>query len=206
MKLLRVMIAGGLGLGLVAGCATVHIYVTFPQEKIESAAESFLMDLESAAPSGGRGDSRLNRSLASLWRPAEVHAQTLSRDLRMDSPAIGQARVQMRERLDDLRRLKEEKRVGERRDGLLEVLRETDLDREALAAFRRLVREENRDRMNVYREIVRLNNMPAEQVEVVQKSFGAVYIRLARPGEMIEDEKEGWIEKKPDEEKAGAAD
>lgn len=200
-KRLVLCLAGALSLA-AAGCATVNIYVTFPQEKIESAAESFLMDLESHAPADGSSDRRegadgLARGF-SIWRPAPLQAQTLSAELRMDSPAISRARSGMSARLNVIGRLKDEGRVGESNEGLLETVVTAGLDRAALLELRRMVEEENRDRMTVYREIVRINSMPADQLATVQKSFAAAYRRLARPGHFVQDEKGAWERKEAD--------
>lgn len=182
----------------MASCATIHINVIFPQEKIESAAESFLLELEEDLDGGTSSRPQDRQWRLAIFRlgPAPLHARTISARVSMDSEVIERARESMRRRLAETRAFKSRGLVGENRVGLLEVIGSRDaldeLSRAERESLYRLVSEENHDRMTVYREVVSINSMPAEDLARVQESFANVYRRMAREGEWVQDADGQW--------------
>ncbi len=98
------------------------------------------------------------------------------------------AKERMRARLGELADLKREKRVGENRVGLLEVMPAEREDE----GLQRLVDEENRDRSTVYRAI-------AEKAEAAPEQVGRRRARqiydTAAPGVMLQRADGSWFEK-----------
>jgi uncharacterized protein len=92
----------------------------------------------------------------------------------------------MRERLPAVDALKKEQLVGENQKGFLEELR--PLGREQ----RRLVKEENDDRLRVYQALAAQSDATPEQVGIVRAR--QIAERSAR-GVMLQDERGRWVEK-----------
>lgn len=82
-----------------------------------------------------------------------------------------------RERLEKINTFKKEGKVGENRFGLLEIRGFKDIDIE------NIVREENNDRMIIYKMIARKNNVPIEEV---QKLYSERLQKDSPPGTPIE--------------------
>lgn len=192
-------------LALAAGCATVNVYITFPQEKLEKAAEQIELDLQKdlmltpppAAPRGGQG--RFNP--LEWLGPAPAYAQTISSEVKTRSPLIEEIMKRRRERLSDLQVFKDKGTLGENREGLLDTRSSTGLDRETRLKQEKLVREENQDRLSMYREIVKINSMPSEELKNVQAAFAKIQRKIAQVGEWIQDEDGTWVQKKDDSQK-----
>ncbi|HNQ35605.1 MAG TPA: DUF1318 domain-containing protein [bacterium] len=197
---MRKCLTGLFLLVLAAGCATVNVYITFPQEKLEKAAEQIELDLQKdlmltpppAAPRSGQ--SRVNPL---KWLgPAPAYAQTISSEVKTRSPLIGEIMKQRRERLSDIQVFKDKGTLGEDREGLLDVRSSTGLDRESRLKQEQLVKEENQDRLAMYREIVKINSMPSAELKNVQAAFAKIQRKLAQVGEWIQEEDGTWTQKK----------
>ena len=59
-----------------------------------------------------------------------------------------------------------------------------------------MVKEENSDRMTIYREFVQINNMPSAEIKNVQAAYAKGNRKLAKEGEWIQNEDGIWQVKK----------
>ncbi|MFH0797669.1 MAG: DUF1318 domain-containing protein [Candidatus Omnitrophota bacterium] len=181
---------------LLVGCAVVNVYVSFPQEKIEKAMESLELEIQKgplpAKPAAfPKKESRLLPGR--FLEPTPLYAQTISRDPKTDSPVISEAQARRRERISDIQSYKETKIIGENKDGLLEVRSTAGLNEEEMAGLQKVLKEENRDRMTIYQEIVRINNMPPSDMRRVQAAFAKMQRKMAKEGEWIQNEDGAWV-------------
>jgi uncharacterized protein YdbL (DUF1318 family) len=178
---------------LLIGCAVVNVYVTFPQEKIDKAMEGLELQVQPDAPSL-TAPAPKKQSRLSPWQflePTPLYAAetVVTSEVKTTSPAIDEAKARRRERLSDIQGYKDRKILGENNKGLLEI-RVTD---EALVSgVEKLVKEENSDRMIIYREIVRINSMPASDLVKVQAAAAKANRKLAKNGEWIQNEDGSW--------------
>jgi uncharacterized protein YdbL (DUF1318 family) len=202
-----------LALLALAGCVAVTINVTFPQEKIDSAASS-IEDLvtDPAAPPaeqtkpGPRSDERetpMPRASAdptgpaaralgrwATWLgPARAEAQTP--DIKTRTPQVMAVIESRRARYPEVAAALTKGCVGENNRGLLEARPGTDCPQTVGA----LVEAENRDRMTLYHTIIEQNNMPPGDLGRVQTGFARAHRERAPAGAWVQDEAGGWSRK-----------
>ncbi len=184
---------------LTAGaCVTVNLY--FPTAEVQKAADQIVEEVhqgkqQQPPPSGG---SSLIRSLGSAlaWiGPSDARAQDRRADLEVSTPAIRALKQQMKDRYPQLLPLFRAGALGETNMGTLEARDTQSLSLGDRASLKRLVEAENADRMELYREIARANNFPAEQVETIQKLFANSWRSQAQAGSWVQDDRGAWARK-----------
>ena len=102
----------------------------------------------------------------------------------------------MRERFPELIPFYEGGQIGESNDGYLVKRNEDNLDLKARAKLRNLIREENKDREDLYKEVAAALNIDQSQIPRIQKIFAENWIRKSRPGWWIQKEDGTWEKKK----------
>lgn len=183
---------------LTAGaCVTVNLY--FPTAEVQKAADQIVEEVHQGKrqppPSGG---SSLIRNLGSVlaWiGPADAWAQDRKADLEVSTPAIRALKQQMKVRYPQLLPLFRAGALGETNMGTVAARDTQSLSLGDRASLKRLVDAENADRMELYREIARANNFPAEQVETIQKLFANSWRSQAQAGTWVQDDRGGWARK-----------
>lgn len=200
-----------LALLALAGCVALTINVTFPQEKIDSAASS-IEDLvrdpstppadgakpgpRSDAPGGPRTASEDTAPAARIvgrwptWLgPARAEAEVP--DLKTRTPQVMAVIESRRARYPEVASALAKVCMGENNQGLLEVRPATGCPPNVAA----LVEAENRDRMVLYRTIVEQNNMPPGDLARVQTGFARAQRERAPAGAWVQDEAGRWSRK-----------
>ena len=163
----------------LAACVPVTVNVTFPQEKLDSAARQIEeMPAQSApappAPSGGR-----SVDVASTPR------------LNERSPEVQKATESRRERRSSLREWKSRGCMGETNQGLL-VARPGEGCGPEVAD---LIRAENADRQVIYGAFMKENSIPASDTVRVQSAFAKARQERSRPNDWIQLENGRWVRK-----------
>ena len=188
---------------LLAGCIAVTINVTFPQEKLESAASS----IEDLVGSGGPPKSPPSKSEppkpekqslplepGSSWaawlQPAQAEAQVP--DLKTRTPEVMASIESRRKRLPELQDAAAKLCLGENNQGLVEA---RPGGQNCPSALGQLVAAENGDRMFLYKTLVEQNNMPRGDITRVQAAFAKARREKAAPGTWIELESGQWVKK-----------
>lgn len=172
---------------LMAGCAVVNVYVTFPEEKIEKAAEELL-----APPSQGKPQSSLHRFLFTGIASAEEVVE-VRKDIKTDSPVIREAKQKMDSWRDELDTYKKEGFIGET-DEFTVVIKEIPSDSEKAKRIKRIVSDENQQRKIMMDELIKINNVPAREIPKFKKIFADVMKKYSPSGTWIQSE-EGWRRK-----------
>jgi uncharacterized protein YdbL (DUF1318 family) len=192
---------------LVAGCVAVTINVTFPQEKIESAASN-IEDLVRSpgppppanapappvpSPDAPAQPSPPRSAAPSGWLawlgPAPAEAQVP--ELRTRTPEVMAAINSRRARYPALAQAMTRGCVGENNRGLVEARPGTDCPPDVVA----LVTAENDDRARIYRTLVEQNNMPPGDIVRVQAAFARVNRDAVAAGTWIQDDAGNWTRK-----------
>jgi len=195
------MKAAGLAL-LLAGCIAVTINVTFPQEKLESAASS----IEDLVGSGGPPKSPPSKSEppkpekqsllepGSRWaawlQPAPAEAQVP--DLKTRTPEVMASIESRRKRRPELEDAAAKLCLGENTQGLVDA---RPGGQSCPPALGQLVVAENGDRMFLYKTLVEQNNMPRGDITRVQAAFAKVRREKAAPGTWIQLPNGQWVKK-----------
>jgi uncharacterized protein YdbL (DUF1318 family) len=181
----------------LAGCVALTVNVTFPQEKIDSAASS-IEDLvrepgpppaEEAKPQPRSGASGPPSQWSTALGPALAEAQVP--DLKTRTPQIMAVIESRRARYPAIATAMANGCLGETNQGLLQTRPGPGCPSDGGA----LVEAENRDRQVLYRTIVEQNNMPPGDLARVQSGFARANRERAPAGAWVQDEGGRWVRK-----------
>ena len=175
-----------LAAAFLAGCAVVNVYVTFPEEKIQKAAEDLL-----APPSQGAPVSRLKGILFAVPAYAQ-EAVEVKKDIQTDSPVIREAKQKMDGWREELDSFKKEGCIGET-NAFSVVVRSLPSDSTKAARVKKLVTDENAQRKIMMDELVRINNVAPGEVEKFKRIFADTMKKYSPAGTWIQAEE--WYRK-----------
>jgi uncharacterized protein YdbL (DUF1318 family) len=191
---------------LTAACFTINVY--FPEaaiqdlsNKIEEQVAKEAAAKAAAAPdtpppaepsdkpksSSGLLDLLLGTSIAYA---DEVAAPEVS------SPAIRKIIDSRAGRLDEIGAFKAKGVIGENNHGLLEARNLESLgDLKARADVQRLVKAENTDREELYKEVAVAKGVDLSQLPKIRETYAATLRERAKPGEWIQGADGAWKQK-----------
>lgn len=112
------------------------------------------------------------------------------------SPAIRKLITSRRARYPELERFKGQGVVGENNRALVEardLQQVTDLRQRA--ELQRLLREENADREQLFREIAAAEGVDLSQLPRIQQTYAETMRRVARPGQWVQQPDGNWVPK-----------
>ncbi len=171
------------------GCAVVNVYVTFPEEKIEKAAEDLLAPPSSVVPTSGIPRFSFTRT-AYAQEVVEVR-----RDIQTDSPAIRAAKQKMDTWRTALDSFKKNGFIGETNDFTV-VVRNVPAESSAARDVRKIVSDENRERKAMMDELLNINNVKApDEVAKFKRIFSDVMKKYSPAGTWVESETGDWSRK-----------
>jgi len=200
---------GWLVMLLAVGCVNLTVNVYFPAEEVRSAIEEIESDIRSTEPSPtsdlGFGLRFFAQYLPSkiTFGPSAACAQNVV-DLKVETPTIISIKKQRKERFKKIDPFLEKGILGEGRKGYLIIRDKSDLGLKERASLKRLVEEENKDRKNMYLEILRANDLSKEELERVEKLAAEAIRKVLKPHRWYEVKEDKWVqkpEKKDDKEK-----
>jgi uncharacterized protein YdbL (DUF1318 family) len=166
-----------------AACVPVTVNITFPQEKLESAARQIEdMPAQSATPTPPPAPP-----------PAPGPGRSVDVNPRIDtrSPVVVKATESRRARRPELREWKNAGCIGETNQGLLVARPGNGCGSESAA----LIRAENADRRVIYDAFMKDNNIPATDTVRVQSAFAKARQERSRPNDWIQLEDGQWVRK-----------
>lgn len=178
-------------LGLLS-CVTVNIY--FPAEEVRKTAEEIVGEVRGQTEQTGP-QSLLMKGLirfSGFLVPAEAHAQS---ETTVSNAAIRAIKERLKQRAPQLAPYFNKGVIGESNNGYVRILESGSLDMKQKAAVNRLVEAENRDRKQLYQEIVRALNLDSSQLSRVESIFASQWQQTARPGWKIEKAPGQWVTK-----------
>ena len=192
----------------VASCVTINIY--FPAAAAEKAAEKIVDDVlntgnsqppaqENEQKSSDNTQSfylspsqRVILSITDFFIPtAQAAGQA---NLNIDSPAIRAIQNSMKKRQAKLRPFYDSGAVGFTNNGLIAIANASALSLKQKSIAKKLISAENKDRMNLYREIAKANGHPEWQADI-QNTFAKTWIRKISPGWMYQTSSGQWKKK-----------
>lgn len=180
---------------LVAACVTVNVY--FPASAVQKAADEIVEDVrtkEQKPPVKPDTTSWLREGFRSLLPgPGEAYAAEMNIDV--STPAIRALRGGMKARFPALKPFYDKGNIGENNRGLLEIRDTAGLNLKDSAQLNRLVEQENKDRMALYKEIVSANKLGPEVLPQVQKLFANSWREKSQPGWWAQNDKGAWERK-----------
>jgi uncharacterized protein YdbL (DUF1318 family) len=190
---------------MVTACVTINVY--FPAAEMESAAEKIVRDVlkEERQDEGVENNPQgvIQRQQESSWLASinplnfiigSAHAQP-NADITLSSPAIDAITARMKQRVNDyLREYLNKNVVGFTNDGLVEIVNIDQLDLKDRQAVKKVVADENRDRIALYREMAIANDHP-EWEDQVRQAFVKQWIAQAQSGWLYQDNAGRWVNK-----------
>lgn len=188
-----------LALGLL-GCVTINLY--FPEGEVKDLAQQIETEVQEKAAEDGTVPAAEDQPPASpepsprsaattgpldfLLGVSVVEAQSVP-EPEVTNPAIRKIIDSRAARLGDVNRYKGTGVIGENNKGLLEARKlESITDLRERAAVQQVVRAENTDREQLYKEIAAVKNIDLSQLDKIRATYAETLRANARPGDWIQ--------------------
>lgn len=181
---------------LVAACVTVNVY--FPASAVQKAADEIVEDVRTKGqkPAVTPDTTSWLKENLKHFVPGPTEAYAAEMNIDVSTPAIRALRESMKNRFSSLKPFYDKGSVGENNRGLLEVRDTAGLNLKDSAQLNRLIDQENKDRMALYKEIVSANKLGPESVSQVQKLFANSWRQKSQPGWWVQNDGGTWEKKK----------
>jgi len=194
--------------GLVGSLACVTINVYFPEAAVRDLSQQIEEEVQKQAAqqpatpetppvSEDGGQSRLYRTtlLDAVLGVTSVHAQSVPEPT-VSNPAIRKIIDSRASRVDAINKFKAAGAIGESNRALLEIRDlEAVTDLKARADAQRLVKAENADREQLFKEIAAAEGVDPSQIDRVRETYAETLRANARPGDWIQDPSGAWKRK-----------
>jgi uncharacterized protein len=178
-------------LGLLS-CVTVNIY--FPAEEVRRTAEEIVGEVRGHAGEAGPQSFFGDRLTIFTYflTPSIAHAQS---ETTVSNASIRSIKERLKQRNPQLAPYFNQGALGENSSGYLQILDLGSLDMQQKAQVNRLVEAENRDRRELYHEILRALNLDGSQLGRVESIFAREWQQAAGPGWKVETAPGQWVNK-----------
>ena len=191
-----------LALAVLAACVTVNVY--FPEAEVRDLSKQIEEEVRKQAaqqtgeappapqppPAPNPGTSMLDLLVGATPAVAQVPQPEIT------NPAIRKIIDSRAARYNELRRYLDQGVLGENNKGLLEVRNlEALTDLKARADVQRLVKAENADRQELYKEIAAAKNVDLAQLPKIQETYAATLRQNAKAGDWIQQPDGNWVKK-----------
>lgn len=192
--------SGFLVLTLVA-CLTVNVYI-YPSKEVDETAQKLIEDIrgevvgENAAPPDAGDVTEKTKPGAHRWNLIGT-AHAAGGETTVSNPAIDALKEKLKNRASQLNPFFDAGAIGEGRDGLVAIRDVSVLPMKDRARVNRIVKEENDDRLAMYREVAGELNVEPKDLPRVQESFAREWQKFARPGWWIQASDGKWARRRP---------
>lgn len=176
-------------------CVTINIY--FPAEEVRNAADRIVNEVwgeRNGQPAEPQPETKPAPDVGSwlhLLGPSPVYA---AQDIDVSTPEIRAIKAAMKQRKATLQPLLQGGQIGIDAEGLLAIRDLTGLDLRSRSQAKRLVGEENDDRLRLYLEIARANDFP-DKADEVKTIFAESWRQQAPDGWYLQDSHGLWKRK-----------
>jgi uncharacterized protein YdbL (DUF1318 family) len=186
--------AAAVGAIFALACITVNIY--FPEATVRQTAEEIVNDIQKkATEKAGEEPIKQLSAMPQLVSFSLAPVTFTQQETTVSNPAIRALKEAIADHLAQLMPSFAAGNVGLTNMGLVAIRSESGLNLQAKAALRKLVKEDNADRMKLYQEVAKALNIEAGQVERIQKIFAENWIKGAKPGWWVQQEDGAWVKK-----------
>jgi uncharacterized protein YdbL (DUF1318 family) len=146
---------------------------------IEGKTDSIKPEPVSLAPA----PSMVDRVICALSPVNVAYAQ----DLKTTSPTVTQIATRMRERFDEVQRLKSAGLIGETNRGYLDIRSADKIAKpDEKNAIQKSIAAENKDRKELYQEVARINRDQNVSVSMVEGIYALQRFERAKAGEIFQ--------------------
>jgi uncharacterized protein len=184
------------GIFLLAACVTVNIY--FPAAAIQKAADEIVEDVrgtdEKQEPDRSSGNhswlhGEHRRFALSL---GEAYAQI---NIEVSTPAIRNLTQSLKNTYPLLKPFYDRGNIGENNSGFLEARSTEGVGLKEKADLARLVEQENGNRLALYGEIMRANNLKEDSLPQIQRIFANSWRAKSQPAWWVQGDDGQWVRK-----------
>lgn len=185
---------------ITLACANITINVYFPAESIQDAADLIIDEvrgdiLEQEQQEAAVDETQSKALGGGLWWQTLVEtAYVYDIDLNVNTPGIQKIKDSLKKRFVKVNELLKKQVIGESNKGYLMEKDIKTLPLKDMAMARKLIKEENNDRKNLYSALAKANEIPAERVVDIGKIFADRTKKKLLPGQFYQDEKGQWVE------------
>ncbi len=195
---------------VLAACITINVY--FPEAAVKELSQQIEDEVQKTAAGeatpiaeptptpvaqsdGGASESLLS-CILSLGATTAYAAQDQVAAPEITNPAIRKIIDSRAARLDAVNALKAEGVIGESNQALL-VIRNLDAIQglKERADAQKLVKDENADREQLFKEIAAAKNVDLAQLPQIQATYAETLREMAHPGDWIQLPDESWVQK-----------
>lgn len=206
----RIALLGLIGV-LALACVTINVY--FPEEKVKDLSEKIEDAVareaaEEAAPAeagkpGGNQSVQLDfanaasfvvGSVLALLPAGDISAQEVA-EPEISNPAIRRIVESRGARVGELTRFKAAGAIGENNQALLEARDLQALPLQDRAAAQRLIKAENDDREQMFKEIAAATGADPSSLPQIRTTYAETLRQKAKPGEWIQQPNGEWQKK-----------
>ncbi len=214
------VLAWGLILAAVAGCVNLNVYVYFDEKKLQDAADRFVLDVRKdvltnpeGAPSTPKpAEAEPKKSSLLRWEDggrvlavlatalvpaAEADAQD-EKYVNTDTPSIRKIKERMTERMRKSARYYDAGNLGETNQGGLDLRSSDGMSVKDKGEVRALVRDENADRDELYREVASANGAPESEMAKIRRAFATAFRKRTNQGWWIQTDEGNWVQRGAD--------
>ena len=190
-------------LALLAACVTVNVY--FPEAEVRDLSKQIEEQVRKQAaeqsgeapppapqppPAPNQGASLFDLLVGATPAMAQVAQPEIT------NPAIRKIIDSRSARFNELRRYFDQGVLGENNKGLVEVRNlEALTDLKARADVQRLVKAENADRQELYKEIAAAKNVDLAQLPKIRETYAGTLRQNAKSGDWIQQPGGSWVKK-----------
>jgi uncharacterized protein YdbL (DUF1318 family) len=199
------VLLGACVLGLVA-CVTINVY--FPEAEIKDLSKKIEEQVREEAAKDSSEESEPSEDttheepqpsssglLDALLGATPAYAQSVP-DPEISNPAVRKIIESRASRLQQVNEYKSLGVIGENNEALLEVRSLDSLsDLKARADVQKLVRAENADREQLFKEIAAAKNVDASQIPQIRTTYASTLREATRRGDWIQMPDGSWKQK-----------
>lgn len=189
-KLVKGAILAGCTMPALLACITVNLY--FPESTVKKTAEEIVNDVR-GADAGKKEEIKKDAEPAEeLVRGPSVQA---GQETEVSSPRIRAIKESIKQRFEKLVPFFDAGRLGETNDGSLAIRNEEGLSLQDKSALRKLAKDENQDRSDLYAEVAKALSIDPSQIGRIRGIFAEQWIAKAHPGWMVQKADGSWVKK-----------
>lgn len=186
---------------VLAACVTINIY--FPAAEAREAAEKIVDDIlgdDAQQPEAGSDDQSMDfrsNSQVYAWNLLDLlipPAEAAVPNFDVNTPAIRKLQASMKQRHSQLKGFYQRGAIGFTQDALVGIRDLSAVPLKQRGQLKNLLKAENKDRNQLYKEIARANGHP-EWEKDVRSTFGKTWISNAGKGWWYQNSQGGWVQK-----------
>jgi len=189
---------------LVFACVTINIY--FPEGAVKQTADEIVTEIRKSGEEEKEKEKEKEKDILT-WESKTVVDSTwlagsfslvpaaYAQETKVTTPKIRALREALKERFPKIKPFFDNGNIGEANDGFVKIRNEEGLSLKQKALLRKLVKEENGNRKDLYTEVARALDIDQSQIPRVGRTFAQSWIEKALPGWWIQNEDNEWINK-----------